>query len=385
MKRWLCLWMVCCIGIFITVACAPPASAPQAPTSASTPTSTPQPLSPDFIIQRAGATSDPPPYTVEDRTKACKNIIDTNLTQAFTDYPEDEPILWTFGVKFDALSAERNPLGCLRLYRRHDGEFVKIDDNGIPEDSSNSDERGGFLIDTCRIFDSQGITVTDLLEDENIFNGGRYVGCEINLSNWVHSITENLTALDANAEHTTLAADLISFYDENPNKPPVHSYESFTMVAHLTSTVVTEAVTETIMYYEADNSKPDPLVLSVMSTKPNFITFPVNECQGAENNSNIPAITLQIPNGQPQFWWYDFRDNQLQYVYQSDGDAEITQCVIPQGDALFIDSLNFWTGKATLYIGYDPKTEKIFRGTIDGVLIDPTDSKPPAVNASRKD
>jgi hypothetical protein len=307
-----------------------------------------------YVIRRSGATEPFPSYTVTQRDIACVAIVTFDPKAAAERYPPEQPILWTFGINFDELSSTGNPLGCLRLYRReHEPEetFVEID-------------VGGILVDTCEMVDngSPVFVMKSAVGGEAIFTGGGYIQCEMNLGIWVKKLADDWPFPAA------IEQELITF-----SQQPIHLYTNFTMAATLSAA-------------DPVGSKPARPILNYSPVNGAAIDFSLT----IANQSVTAAVDLceyGAPPGYPLnkmgVWWYDVQDNKkrplyLRY-YMTDGTPAVRMLcnVLPEATPTPPSApIQFSIGPATLYIGYDPTESSLFFGSIDGVLIDPSDSKP---------
>ncbi|MFN8489859.1 MAG: hypothetical protein U0350_19900 [Caldilineaceae bacterium] len=342
MKRIFYLYMMLGICFFILVGCAPVAPGVE-------------PSSP-YVIGPSGVIAASTSYTLGQRDSACIPITPFNTVRASDLYPKEEPILWTFGINFNELSPAGNPLGCLRLYQRNPlegGEFVAVDKGGVLE--------GGILVDTCQIVKrSAPVSVTKGIAT---FTGGGYIQCEMDLREWVKKLEVPLSA------SSVLTSELESFVITS-----THKYTNFTMVAALSINSIGSKLVSPIMHYEP--SEGNPVDFSVNFAN-GVVTAPVNKC--------VEGVPPGYPLNRMGLWWYDLqidRGYPLQYhAHTTNGlpRVEMTCNALPE-DAPPVP-IPFSIGPATLYIGYDPtKDEPIgasaFDGSMKGVLIDPSDSKP---------
>ena len=305
-------------------------------------------------------------YTEWDREQACARIIPFDGAAAYDRHPSDKPILWTFMVNFDLLSPAGNPVGCLRLYHRVDGDSPGV--SGHPGAFEGIDG-GGILVDTC----TRGLSGSVALDWRiATFSGGGYVQCAMDIQTWVSLITDHLVSLN-DRTYPGLGGELARF-----SAPPIdstHSYQSFTMVASLLSAQSTGTHDLPIMYYDTPVDgffwTYDQSML-IRVEQGHGINFPRGACTSA---------TVFPTSETPIFWWYDFEQHVdpitkltrriRKYEYQIGRDEDL--CEVPTS---FLSPPLFWIGPATLYIGNTP-TSSSFQGSMDGVLVDPTDSRPP--------
>jgi hypothetical protein len=299
-----------------------------------------------------------PTYTPDQLAAACVEVEPYQLQKAITNANSEVPpktILWTFGVNFQAVSAASGaPLACLKLYNRVEGS--------APSPATYVPINAGFVLDVCGfVGDPVGIDINNGLAT---FDGQGYIGCSLNLGAWVTNVITGTPGLAPEV------ADALERFDEEDPQGggtegellETHSYAFFTLFAKatvdqaLTSAAAAGNYTIAVYHPGPANAETAPLVLDV--TDPPRIAF--GDCETSEFV------------GTPGRWWFDAQATQRAYVLQWDS-ATPTPCGTDQAGSEFFFPLS----GGVLYIGGDPNLGSPFIGTIYGVLIDPTDSKPP--------
>jgi hypothetical protein len=383
-KKYCVFWLV--IG-GLYAACTAPAVPPAPP-----PPATPPPAIYEIPIPADSHITQQTQLAL--RNSACQDFLhgedenaeDNALIEAYRRTPEDHPVLWTFGVNFDVFD-EGDPLGCFRLYRRN-------------EDLSRFDpiDGGGILVDTCRVM-TQGSSGVRFAEGSAIFAGG-YVQCDMDVGSWVEILTSTFTANRGDEEElrrfnepitqtVTTGEGVLTI-----NLTSTHVYSNFALVASVvkisrSASVAKEELIPLVSYQPEAPGRTDVDAPKLLIQKKNeTVTFP-ETCQNVETvdvSSHELLASLATPAisiASPATWWHDLRpvpdgDGPVlirQFAYgERTAPSLATLCVVAQGED--VKPLQFWIGPATLYIGYDPKTEATFTGTLDGVLVDPTNSKP---------
>lgn len=368
MKLLVYFGLLLCSGILVVVACAAPGAAPaQSPQTGGqqppivTITPTPEPP-PEYLISR-DLNQQPITYTVTSastydeaaRRSGCSSPFLFDGEEAYDRYPEEHWLLWTFSVNFDSFSKEKEggPLGCLRLYQRNDDR-----------DTFDLIQNGNILVDTCKV--KPGVTFDS---GSAIFDGAGYIGCSMNLSDWVAKLSSplGLELTRTVDSQTIIVSDTFT---------STHIYENFTIAAAI---VPTETMKDTLLplvsYSPQDSSKAKPAL--VLKSFANHIELSVRDCE------LVGDVSIQKSwwYGN-QVWWYDLRQdsaNENPYLLYSlnflhepaDYQRYIRWCLIDNQSPL-----EFSLFEATLYIGFTPGITETFKGKIDAILIDPTDSKP---------
>jgi hypothetical protein len=406
MRRPVHTWMIFCVGLLALLSCQAPA-APVAPPS-SVPVAEPSDHSGQFeIIQLSDrfesvrlihliSLGTPDDYNLE-TNDPCKSIIALDregmtdeeiearfLVDAYERHPEDGPILWTFGVNFDVITSAGNPLGCLRLYLRN-SEYG----TGNNDPPFYSIDEGGIFVHTCRVLgdveldaglaifpNTAGTPTADVSGIE----------CAISLGEWLKELADPLGVGEL----------------ENFDTPTIHTYSNFTIAAAFTVPPV--SATLPLGDGSLDDEEDDAFTVSpVNATLQLPIVYYAQEEPGLPslslwahvNNDREDAAgtlitTLEFPQqcqdgnrpsfavDKPQLWWYDvtaYGPNSQSVL--SYAQRELT----PNGSRAFctvgdVPPIEFWIGPTTLLIGAAPNAENTFVGSIDGILIDPTNSKP---------
>ncbi|MEZ4682906.1 MAG: hypothetical protein R2932_52725 [Caldilineaceae bacterium] len=159
-----------------------------------------------------------------------------------------------------------------------------------------------------------------------------------------------------------------------------HEYENFTMRA---------------TFRVSDTGNVLPLI-PIMSYIPHTTTTgtPITFSVAIKNiEDNMKGITASLPCTNPMTtpfspidemadWWYDVRydprenlPSSLNFVAYGENSGYF-RCQIDQNASPALP-ISFSISESTLYIGFDPIMDAYFTGTMESVLIDPTDSKPP--------
>lgn len=304
-----------------------------------TPLASPTPPAVITLPERSGATQ---AYSAKHLDQACTDILPFDGEVAFLYGRADQPILWTFGVNFDLLSPEGNPVGCFKLYERR-------------SKTSSYELIQKVLADVCTIQDTDNGKVR--LESGNaVFEGG-YIECSMDLGQWVRKLTPDGPLFR-------------SFYQDDSFQPrSYHKYDNFTMVAKAS---VAKELLET----------KKPIALPVVSYYPDAseysspaLSLDVQPASSASSALIALGRCKNLAVEKPYYLWYDLRretsPNQ-RYAYREIDATPAVYC----GPGPDSSPLTFSIEQGTLYIGYDPTTQTTFFGTMDGVLVDPTDSRP---------
>lgn len=382
MMKWIAyVGLLFSCGILLMVACIAPETVP---VQSLQPSGKAQPLTmissmleqpPEYLIYSTGS-GQTIRYAVtrasmiindsKKRIIGCKTIVPFDGREAFDRYPRNHLILWTFTVNFDLLSEVGNPLGCLRLYRRN------FDPGTVDRGTFELIERGDILVDTCRV---KSKTLTGSVPGVTFnsgsarFGGAGYIVCGMNLSDWIEKLSSHI--------NLTVTQSGIGVAHGTETFTSTHTYANFTIAASIVPTETNKGSLLPLVYYRPkDSSKAKPaLVLESVQTTPIRLST-----EGCELVGNSP-VRRSWWYGK-QMWWYDLRQempNQkpgllytLNFLREpADYHRYVRSCQIDNQLPL-----EFSLEEAKLYIGYDPRTKQIFTGTINGILIDPTDSKP---------
>lgn len=294
-------------------------------------------------------------YDAQALTDACADNALFDIAEAshnaFSENPP-KPIMWTFDVNFEGFASRATPpappLGCVKLYVQN-------------EISQTYDLIGHFPTDTCVINGS-----VSFAPGVAIFVGQTgHVECGIDISGWVEKI-------DLSGRYSNVGTMLDDFYIElsfNDANEPYHTYDHFTLVATallnetpVSSTTITVPIAS---YRPAPNPSFDSAILALeISDKGVFFG------------------TCPVELEHLAYWWYDVHipiPSPAEYAYQVIPNPTVvpTPAVESCGNASNDSPFQFSMQPGILYIGYDPGTGYKFQGSIDDVLIDPTDSKPP--------
>lgn len=374
--KWIVYFgLLLCSGILMIVACVSPGTVPaQLPQEGGQeppiPTNTPTPESPpEYLIYSTGSgltfryTVTQASMITNDSKKriiGCKTIVPFDGRKAFDRYPGNHWLLWTFTVNFDLMSKAGKPLGCLRLYRRN------FDPGTFDRGTFELIERGNILVDTCRLHSetingaTPGVTFNS---GSAIFDGTDYITCAMNLSDWIERLSSRI--------NLTVTQPGVGVADGTETFTSTHTYENFTIAASIVPTARAIDKLLPLVYYmpNAFNTAQPALVLKSHKLPPlQLFGVGCNEI-------------FEDPD--EQLWWYDLRgetnekpEAYVQYAINflnepADRSKYQAACSKP-----YVGPLEFSLEEATLYIGYEPRTKQIFTGTINGILVDPTDSKP---------
>lgn len=337
-------------------------------------------------------------YTAIDRAAACVPIVpfDPNLAWEFTEAsPGLYQIGWTFGVNFEMLRGG-NPVGCLRMWARDD-----VNHTYVPID------QGGILADTC----SHPVASPSYGDGAATFTGSESVDCRIDLDAWITqpnlldavsdpsgalSISEIQARLVALAGLGGLVYDNFAivaaptWYAAPDCGDAVECLEPLMAISSATAANVTQALfvawqpeppPDMVAFFDSDSALYDrsgdpcqPMTVTVGDLSPNGALD--EQLHGTED---VPP--MDAPEW-PRFWWmmpsaYDIGEPtaDAEYRYQSTVESPLLTwiCLEPEkGASTFFDMTQSW-----LVIGADPNTDATFQGVLEGVLIDPSDSKPP--------
>lgn len=305
-----------------------------------------------------GSTANIP--SIADRDQACEDIVPFDGSAAY-DAVTDRPIGWTFGVNFDVLSSAGNPLGCLHVYERDDanGTYVPVDN-------------GGIVVDTCTIDTSPSTGMTPTIGGGTAsFCQAGLVRCEMAVGRWIEDSTLQAYLLGSPQALPTLAQELANFA---PGGDVMHKYPTFTLVADAAwpddaCPLDAEQELPVVRYVPEGGSGPT-YAIDLYTPGDRVVTIPDATCSAEQIEIDTQA-GLRV--------WRDHSesaessDPYALYKYQLDG-GPIEACTVSGP----LDPVSLWVGIATLYIGFDPdRPDTGFSGVIDGVLVDPYDSKPP--------
>lgn len=300
------------------------------------------------------------PYDVTVRDIACTPIFPFSETDVIARSHPSEPLLWTFGINFDVLSPAHNPLGCLRLYQRDDSSgTVQV----VPIDG------GGILVDTCNVVNGDPSLV---LKNDGFatFSNGEYIECEMDLRGWVASLSTTQIFTSPVLPNTP---EILSSFALSE----VHAYQNFTMMVKLQIDTPPTGGDPRIPIMSYSPTITDPITFSIGIEDGVAVTTPSDQCTPT-------TLTSSYSFGQVSKWWYDVRDGQLSYVANHDvpddqNDPDPIRCEV-SSSVRPLEPVSFTVSLAKLYIGNVPIAGNEFSGTLDGILIDPTDSKPPELH-----
>lgn len=285
---------------------------------------------------------------VELMADACDDVVAFDAEQAYENAREADLLGWTLTVSFDAVVGEGEaprPLGCLRLYRRDDGQRRFAPARG-----------GTILFDTCQTSGS-----VDINDGKAHFGAGGESGgtvtCAVDLAKWVGDFL-------VNHAHTGDESGGILMRTINFAGPTsIHQYPGLTLVAR-------------VEMEEDDPFAPNgSLVFRYLGADAEYSHALTLATTGTDDGSFAPACPDVSPP--PVFKlplaltaWRDLSEGRMRNSYQP-AEGEPILCDAGEGSA----SADFWIGPATLEIGA-VQADNAFAGSIDGVLVDPFDSKP---------
>jgi hypothetical protein len=204
----------------------------------------------------------------------------------------------------------------------------------------------------------------------------------MNLSDWIEKLSSRI--------NLTVTQPGVGVAHGTETFTSTHTYENFTIVASIVpakkgSSLPPETKGNKLLplvHYSPTNhiTVMPALTLQTVSAFP--LQLSVEEC----NLTGSPLIQ-QSWWYEEQLWWYDLRQEaeaaepHLQYVLHFPNLQHALNSP-NESDGYYkcrrdnVGPLEFSLEEAKLYIGYDSGTKQIFTGTINGILIDPTDSKP---------
>jgi hypothetical protein len=286
---------------------------------------------------------------MDERDAACADIVPFDGKVAAERARPEDTFGWTLGVNFDVLNGIGAPVGCLHLYSRNGDIFVPMD-------------HGGILVDTCAVNeDNQSPTIAN---GEAMFKGRGDISCAVDLAAWF-----NDPALHA---YVAQPGQIQMSQSE-----AVMTYYSFALVASVGFVAVPCDPTASsptcplplIHYQPVGIDLPQP-TLDAAAVGSDF-TFSADVC-------GLTPIRWTTSPGW-HFLWYDLlahsSDHALQQIYRwpgALGSARAT-CMSPQ----LAEPVDLWVQEATLFIGARPDGSAHFTGILDGILLDPFDSKEP--------
>ncbi|MFN8487815.1 MAG: hypothetical protein U0350_09505 [Caldilineaceae bacterium] len=324
------------------------------------------------------------PEALTKRDAACTTLRPPDFQQMIINTPLNQPIDWRISFNFKVTDGKGNPFGCLRLFE------VVPPANGNPA-KVNALDGGGFLINSC-VINGAGVTL-DTTAGLAQFAKQSYLQCATNLRGWVENLKGQLTGVtNAQAVNTMIGQQ-------------EQSYPHFVMYARgmlwPLGTLWQGNLISPIAHYQPqpELTNDPPVSMALFSDRAGSLA----SLYAFMNNTNYHVTTLTA--GSCAFgylkanhdWWMDFRTSTLQSSLRFDWRNQTP--VDPNASPTYLCSalqpqfaqpqpLKFWIDKATLYIGYSPKTsylapqpdtmpEQWLNGALQELIIDPPDSKPP--------
>jgi hypothetical protein len=315
-----------------------------------------------------------PPEITDLRNSACADIHDYDEVAAFNATIDSGDLTaWTFGVNFDVLNANGDPLGCLRVYARDEANhrFTPVDG-------------GGILVDTCSSTSAPSISATGQDNSAGFpsnmatFDGTQSVVCQMDLATWLtHSLLSDFAALLW--DFPMLLSGTI--LDSTPG-------DLIQLYANLS--LVTRPRWPNPVFCDPATHVDDACLQPLMQVLP--------------SDPNAPAHTLEVFVEGTEFFRFWSRlvcpiDRGWGWNQAWSMVWRFTPSFTPQGDSSLLDlefmsdppgfdsscyavdlseKVPYYLGLTDLWIGFAPHEQIGLQGDLDGVLIDPSDSKPPS-------
>lgn len=317
------------------------------------------------VVARAPCGSPAIPYEPADIAAACNHIFPLDPNQAYANTRVTGDIaVWTFGINFDLVNANGAPIGCLTLLRSDDASrsFVPID-------------RGGILVDTCS-------TTTSLPAIEDgvaFFDGSSDVTCTMNMGAWLQDPLLQGWVRDSLGELGS--AELADRLDQAIPDDFFIEYRTYALVASLIQRGTPPCAASADCLQPLFQLIPDPSVDASYRQKLSVLARAGGEtftfASGPEACAEPPAWT---PSAARALIWRNVPPvlpepiSAMEYLYRRAADATQVVCYEP-GYSGFVP---FWLGPAEVVIGRDVDSPATYVGELDGILIGPPDSKPPA-------
>ena len=285
---------------------------------------------------------------VELMADACDDVVAFDAERAYQNARETDLLGWTLTVSFDAVIGEETaprPLGCLRLYRRDDGQRRFVPARG-----------GTILFDTCQT--SGHVTISD---GRAHFGAGSASGgtvtCAIDLAKWVGDFQVN------HAHTAEESGGILMRTIDFAGPTSIHQYPALTLVARVEMEADDPFApngSQVFRYLGADTEHLYALTLATTGT---------NEASFEPACPDVaPPPVFKLPLDLTA--WRDLNEGRMRNSYEP-AEGEPILCDAGEGSTL----ADFWIGPATLEIGA-VQADNAFAGSIDGVLVDPFDSKP---------
>lgn len=395
---WTCIILALAAVLAGCTAVTPPAAAPAGEATATAAavaaaTASAVPTSPlgCLVVDPSGDVTlvDPCDSATETlRNTACRDVVPFDGGAAYNNVDDTKPLGWSLAVNFnDAVPGD--PPACLRLYYRDDTPGVEA---YMPIDG------GGILVETCKI--SGNLPITGDYAEFCADKDPKGVVCSVNLAAWISDQkTQDFVA------PVYPGVDLPSIL-ANFGSTPSHTYATMALISTVNwdSCPLVPRRMPLITYLPTTPAAPQPqlLLASALSADDlkaigdgdyNFDEAPdaaevigfTQQCTGAPWTGQW---LTWVPAAEDQLVAWDQRQASL----TSDPyDLQIHQPPLsaPTDSCIAVDptpAVDLWQSDAKLLIGMetDPPSNSSFLGNVDGVLIDPFDSKP-AASADKHD
>ena len=340
---------------------------------------------PDMTI--VSCTDAVPPLTNVERDAACVPIVPFDADPA-GDFMAVQGLTvgWTFGVNFDA-TWDGTPLACLRLYHL---DTVTLTASGAISHTAVAIDRGGIPVATCQLID--GATI-DPERGVAPLCGQGYVQCEMRLGGWfVDRQTLSLVAAsDYGQTNANAPQDVKSLTQQGDNAP----YPKISLVARTVwapADTLVPPVQSTYNYVPTQPFDPNSTVCRATHTEQPLLTFtPAGE--------NAPQHMLALQVERPEFaqfstagscpdgwmlgsgWNTTYNHLEIvggtpQHFFENWQEPAGMLSSVATCTQTSVRPVEFWLGQGLLVIGEQDGIS--MEGIIDGVLIDPLDSRPPS-------
>lgn len=298
------------------------------------------------------------------RAIACDPIVAFDRAEAGRQTREtDNRAAWTLGFGFRT-ALEGRPLGCLRLYHLTESTSPW----GAPEPVLEPVDGGGILIDTCTL---QGPSF-DPTQGYASFCGAGAISCTINLAGWFTN--PDVLALVAKTPRGQADADAAAAIEDLAAAAPEADYPSLTFVASVgwaEPGVAPECALQ---------GNLQPIFTVVTEGEREYDSFALRHADMGVDWADAACTNTRWLPGLGWNVAYASRlmgDDGLTTVYQT---LTKTPGVLPRSASSCFTAtpdqpLRAWLGPATLQIGAGGGER--FTGYMQGILIDPPNSKPP--------
>ncbi len=377
------LALLLCLGLAGCVAVTPPA----------TPALEEPPEAPDCVMVLSDMTTIPcadvyPPLTNGERDIACTPIVpfEANLAGQFMA-EQGLTVGWTFGVNFD-VTGHGAPLACLRLYHLK----TEVAANGAITHTAAAIDRGGMPVATCEVIDGATIDAERGLAS---FCGQGRVQCRMRLNEWF--VDEQILALAAASAYEQgipmAPQEVEALAGQGENAP----YPKISLIARAAwapaQTLASPILYATLGYSPTEVIDPESMLCRPTHWEQPLVAFVLADASALQH---VLAINVDSPNAAlfstteacnvvwPLGTGWNTTYNHLadefgtpQHMFENkqekNGRLEtVATCTHPAA----VGQVEFWQGEGALMIG---ELDGIsMEGVIDGVLIDPLDSRPPS-------